>query len=217
MIKDYKLFTVLRLKLLKKRKDLKKVFKEFFKKEIDARCSDFRKAYQMPDISKVPTFSEIFGNSNQSTQDLTKAINPLILNIIYGFLKLYKNEDTKNEKDGSDLLYHDNEIEIKVTHANSDHIINAWTGNRNSKKVPLHILIGYTTNETTIDSLFIGLINLNLTKDSTFWSFGKDAGNSHYASLKINSKDFQKIHTLIGSRKESNRASKYQQFLTEKL
>jgi hypothetical protein len=190
-------------------------FKEEFKVFISETCLNLRKAHRTYKDDNAPSFFELFENSNQFKQDLTKAINPLILNFIRGYIRVYKGVDVKNEKDKSDITYNKNDYEAKITYAENN-VIKSWTGSRYSSKTPKHILIGYTINKETIDSLFIGVIDLDQTT-YTDWRSGVDYGNSAYANLKIARDDANKMHILFGHKKPMRDNAINQYFLTEKL
>jgi hypothetical protein len=197
-----------------KKKITKEDFIREFKPYIDDRCLHFRKAYKEYGDENIPTFTEIFKDSAQSTQDKTKALNSLILNMIYGYFRVMRGVNIKNEVNGSDSIYNNIPREIKCAYA-KDGIVPKWIGNKSSDKTDEHILIGYSLNEETIDGLFIGLANLGKMKD-TKWTFSSSEKSS-FASLNISIKDADKFHILIGSKKVMRNNSKYQHFLIEKI
>lgn len=192
----------------------KKDFLKEIKDHIDPRCTQLRSAHRSYSSENIPTFHEITSGSNQPTQDLTKMINPIIMNMVYGYLDIRKGCSCKKEENGLDLFYHGKEIEAKIACAKKG-VVDGWVGNKTSHKVPMHLLIGYSVNGETVDGLFVALIDLSQTKE-TKWS-GHYSERSGFSSLKVHQVDNDKIHVLIGSRKQMQRKSKYQHFLVEKI
>jgi len=186
-------------------------------KYLNEKCFNIREAHIEYGSIKIPTFPQIFANSNQSGQDQTKMLSSIINNFLYGYIKKYKNVDIKQEANNHDALYHINFLEFKSTLAKNG-FVKEWIGNKASNKTPIHVLIAYTCNDTTITGLFIGVIDLTKgRKDREIysgWKHGKSE-NSSYSKLQIDIRDDDKMHVLIGKRKKLTAINKYQHYEVE--
>jgi len=201
-----------------KLKNLTKDFKELFRLLIRPNLYHFRLS-QLSSIeeSTIPTFKEIFKNTNQLGADLTKSINPIILIKFFDILELRSTINIiRKEVVGLDCLLDEDLIEIKITKAKKENkgiFATTWVGNNSSNKVPKYILISYyldfELNEIT--HLFIGYINLD--ECITKWKKGKSV-KSQFANLMIKSEDANKMHIIVGH-KEIEKT--YTHFFLEEL
>lgn len=187
---------------------------QIIKKYFDEACFHIRKSHMLLGDIKIPSFYNIILGSNQGTQDLTKMLSPIINGFVYGYYKNIKGIDIKYEENGLDAKINGKFIEIKVACSNNG-VIKQWTGNKVSNKTPIHLLLGYSYNEETINKLFIAIIDLSKCKNSKWRT---DASHkSSFSKLNISIEDIDKIHILVGEKKAMRKGSKYVQFIPQEL
>ena len=159
-------------------------------------------------------FKEIFKYTNQSAGDITKIINPYLLDNLFCNCEYAGLPIIQDEKNGSDCLFPEEPHEIKITSSklkNSLCITSSWTGNK-FLKVPKHILMSYYLDFDTnrISHMFLGIIDLSKCKSS--WKNGSDTAN--FSNLKISIEDADNMQIIVGGRIDK---VKNTTFILEKL
>ncbi|MFW6311262.1 MAG: hypothetical protein ACOC1K_03400 [Nanoarchaeota archaeon] len=186
---------------------MKKVFIEKLKQYNRVNIVHLCKAYNINNI--IDYFKKI----EENTVDLTKAISPIITELIREYALETKGLHIIEEKDAYDINYKGKLIEAKMTRANND-IVKAWTGNKSSTKVPLHLLMAYNIGKLGIEKLFAGMIDTSKLKSA--WE-GHSSSHSSFSSLKIPKEDVDKMHILIGKRRPIKKNAKYAYFECENI
>ena len=148
-------------------------------------------------------------NTNQPSQDTTKALSPMINQRFLNLCKKYDINIIKDERDGSDLLFKYNGYEIDLEDKMRIFIkdqteCGGWTGNKNgAKKTDIHFLWGLVfSSEDKLTRLGFSIVSL--TKNGTKWKISE--GSSSYSGLKINKTD-EGIYGVFG---EWSKKVKYQ-------
>ena len=132
-------------------------------------------------------FKEIF--KNRQTQEKTKAISPIIDEIVAEFIQEKIEAFTITEGKGFDYTLNNTEIEWKNSLSNSK----SWTGN-GYKKTNWHVLCKFVMNEDgKIEKYFACIVPYDNIKSN--WSKPK---NSNFSSLNLLISDYNDIIKVVG-------------------
>ena len=139
-------------------------------------------------------FKEIF--KNRQTQEKTKAISPIIDEIVAEFIQEKIEAFTITEGKGFDYTLNNTEIEWKNSLSDS----NSWTGN-GYRKTNWHFLCKFIPNEDgKIEKYFACVVPYDMLESN--WS---DTGNSNFSSLTLQNVDMHKVMQIAGHFKSAKK------------
>ena len=145
------------------------------------------------------SFKDIF--KNRQTQEKTKAISPIIDEIIAEFIQKKIEAFTTTEGKGFDYTLND----ILIEWQNSLSESNSWTGN-GYRKTNWHVLCKFIPNEDgVIEKYFACIVPYDMVESN--WSA---TGNSNFSSLSILKTDLDQVIEVSGSFKPLVKYSKPQ-------
>lgn len=163
-------------------------------REVMPQICDEWNTVSLPLMEKLyrKSFKDIF--KNRQTQEKTKAISPIIDEIIADEIQKKIPNFTITEGKGFDYTLNNTVIEWK--NSLSDAI--SWTGN-GYKKTNWHVLCKFIPNEDgIIEKYFACIVPYDMVKSS--WS---DTGNSNFSSLQLLKSDLNNIIQVSGKFKQS--------------
>ena len=147
-------------------------------------------------VGKYTDIKELYNStgSNQATQDFTKSVAGVFEDVV----ELVATNNNMNYEacasDGYDAVVNDEEVEYKLTMG----LGNSWTGNKKSVKVPSHLLVKMDVENNKVSKLFVGLVNLDDCKGTSWYSNG-DGKKGNYTSLRFHKNDMNNVTCVYGS------------------